>query len=83
MAIFVNRDPAAPGGPSVLDIGLLTFLDSTALSLFISQHKKLRSQGSKLVIYPGAPHGMCSTLKDRVNEELLRFIGESMANSAG
>jgi hypothetical protein len=30
--------------------------------------------GSTLKIYPGAPHGMCSTLKDRVNEELLSFI---------
>jgi non-heme chloroperoxidase len=32
-------------------------------------------KGSKLVVYPGAPHGMCSTLKDRVNEELRSFIG--------
>jgi non-heme chloroperoxidase len=27
-----------------------------------------------LKIYPGAPHGMCTTLKDRVNAELLAFI---------
>ena len=27
-----------------------------------------------LVIYEGAPHGMCTTLKDRVNAELLNFI---------
>jgi len=32
-------------------------------------------KGSKLVVYAGAPHGMCSTLKDRVNQELLSFIG--------
>ena len=32
-------------------------------------------KGAKLVVYAGAPHGMCSTLKDRVNEELLSFIG--------
>jgi non-heme chloroperoxidase len=31
-------------------------------------------KGSKLVVYKGAPHGMCTTLKDRVNEELLGFI---------
>jgi non-heme chloroperoxidase len=31
-------------------------------------------KGAKLVIYKGAPHGMCTTLKDRVNEELLAFI---------
>jgi non-heme chloroperoxidase len=29
---------------------------------------------AKLVVYKGAPHGMCTTLKDRVNEELLGFI---------
>jgi non-heme chloroperoxidase len=38
--------------------------------------------GAKLVIYKGAPHGMCSTLKDRVNEELLAFIGERKAAKA-
>jgi non-heme chloroperoxidase len=27
-----------------------------------------------LKIFKGAPHGMCTTLKDRVNEELLAFI---------
>jgi non-heme chloroperoxidase len=31
---------------------------------------------AKLVVYPGAPHGMCSTLKDRVNQELLAFFQE-------
>ena len=29
---------------------------------------------AKLVVYEGAPHGMCTTLRDRVNEELLAFI---------
>jgi non-heme chloroperoxidase len=29
---------------------------------------------AKLVIYAGAPHGMCTTLKERVNAELLEFI---------
>jgi non-heme chloroperoxidase len=32
-------------------------------------------KGSTLKIYPGAPHGLCSTLKDKVNNELLEFIG--------
>jgi non-heme chloroperoxidase len=27
-----------------------------------------------LKVYPGAPHGMCTTLKDKVNAELLAFI---------
>jgi non-heme chloroperoxidase len=30
-------------------------------------------KGAILKIYPGAPHGMCSTLKDRVNADLLAF----------
>jgi len=31
-------------------------------------------KNAKLVVYKGAPHGMCTTLKDRVNEELLGFF---------
>jgi non-heme chloroperoxidase len=31
-------------------------------------------KGAKLVIYKGAPHGMCTTKKDEVNAELLAFI---------
>jgi non-heme chloroperoxidase len=30
--------------------------------------------GSTLKVYTGAPHGLCSTLKDRVNADLLSFI---------
>jgi non-heme chloroperoxidase len=33
-------------------------------------------KGARLVVYEGAPHGMCSTLKDRVNQELLAFFKE-------
>jgi non-heme chloroperoxidase len=29
---------------------------------------------STLKVYKGAPHGMCTTLKDQVNEDLLSFI---------
>jgi len=29
-----------------------------------------------LKVYKGAPHGMCTTLKDRVNEDLLAFFKE-------
>lgn len=31
-------------------------------------------KGSKLIIYPGAPHGLCSTHKVRVNEDLSAFF---------
>jgi non-heme chloroperoxidase len=33
-------------------------------------------KGAKLKIYPGASHGLCSTLKNQVNEDLLAFIRE-------
>ena len=32
-------------------------------------------KGATLKVIPGAPHGMCTTLKDQINEELLAFIG--------
>jgi non-heme chloroperoxidase len=31
-------------------------------------------KNAQLKIYKGAPHGMCTTLKDKVNEDLLVFI---------
>jgi len=31
-------------------------------------------RGATLEIIPGAPHGMCSTLKERINAELLAFL---------
>ena len=32
--------------------------------------------GAQLKVYEGAPHGMCSTLKDQINLDLLAFIKE-------
>jgi non-heme chloroperoxidase len=31
-------------------------------------------KGATLKVIPGAPHGMCSTLKDQINSELLTFL---------
>ena len=31
-------------------------------------------KGATLKVIPGAPHGLCSTLKDHVNAELLAFL---------
>src|SRR5712672_3036320 len=39
-------------------------------------------KGATLKVYPGAPHGMCSTLKDQVNAELLAFLERSQQASA-
>jgi non-heme chloroperoxidase len=39
-------------------------------------------KGAILKVYPGAPHGLCSTLKDQVNEELLDFFKRSERKAA-
>jgi len=31
-------------------------------------------KGATLKVYKGAPHGLCTTHKDRVNEDLLAFL---------
>jgi non-heme chloroperoxidase len=49
------------------DDQIVPFADSAALSSRIVKN-------AKLVVYKGAPHGMCTTLKDKVNEDLLAFI---------
>ena len=49
------------------DDQIVPFADSAPLS------SKL-VKGAKLKVYPGAPHGMCSTLKDEINRDLLAFL---------
>ena len=49
------------------DDQIVPFADSAALSSKLIKN-------AQLVVYKGAPHGMCTTLKDRVNEELLAFF---------
>jgi len=49
------------------DDQIVPFADSAALSSKIIEN-------AKLVVYKGVPHGMCTTLKDKVNDELLGFI---------
>jgi non-heme chloroperoxidase len=39
-------------------------------------------KGAALKVIPGAPHGMCSTLKDQINAELLAFLQRSHQASA-
>jgi non-heme chloroperoxidase len=39
-------------------------------------------KGATLKVIPGAPHGMCSTLKDQINAELLAFLKRSHQASA-
>ena len=39
-------------------------------------------KGATLKVYPGAPHGMCSTLKDQINADLLAFFKRSQQVAA-
>jgi non-heme chloroperoxidase len=39
-------------------------------------------KGATLKVYPGLPHGMCSTHKDRVNADLLAFLKGSARAAA-
>ena len=39
-------------------------------------------KGAELKVYKGAPHGMCTTLKDEVNADLLAFISGKAAKNA-
>ena len=54
------------GMPAAYD-QIVPIADSALLSSKIIKN-------AKLVVFKGAPHGMCTMLKDQVNEELLRFI---------
>ena len=57
------------------DDQIVPIADSALLSAKIVRN-------AKLVVYKGAPHGMCTTHKDRVNAELLAFIkGTSTAST--
>ena len=40
-------------------------------------------KGAVLKVYKGAPHGMCTTLKDKVNADLLAFIEAKAAKASG
>ncbi|MGH9703626.1 MAG: alpha/beta fold hydrolase [Candidatus Acidiferrales bacterium] len=39
-----------------------------------AMHSSKMIKGAKLKVYPGAPHGMCSTMKDQINADLLAFF---------
>jgi non-heme chloroperoxidase len=57
------------------DDQIVPIADSALLSV-----KLIR--GATLKVIPGAPHGMCSTLKQQVNEELLAFFKQSGQKAA-
>lgn len=38
-------------------------------------------KGATLKVYPGLPHGMCSTHKDLINADLLEFIKKEQSSA--
>jgi non-heme chloroperoxidase len=38
-------------------------------------------KGATLKVYPGLPHGMCSTHKDLINADLLEFISKEQSSA--
>jgi anti-sigma B factor antagonist len=65
-------------GDLILDIRQLSFIDSTGLSVFVTQHKKLEAKGQKLVIY--APSAMARRLFEITGLEQVLAI-EPLADS--
>jgi non-heme chloroperoxidase len=57
------------------DDQIVPFSDSAPLSAKLVK-------GATLKVIPGAPHGLCSTLKDQINAELLAFLEQSRQASA-
>ncbi len=49
--------------------------DDQIVPIEASAHRSAKMiKGATLNVYPGASHGMCSTLKDRINADLLAFF---------
>jgi pimeloyl-ACP methyl ester carboxylesterase len=62
-------------GPDVLPTLLLHGDDDQIVPIAASARLLAKIvKNATLKIYEGAPHGMCTTLKDRVNADLLDFI---------
>jgi non-heme chloroperoxidase len=57
------------------DDQIVPIVDSAMLSAKLVKNAELK-------ICKGAPHGMCTTEKDKVNQDLLAFIGGSQAQRA-
>lgn len=81
------KTPANPGGLPMEVFGtnrailhgdddeIVPITDSALLSAKLVK-------GSSLKVIPGAPHGMCSTLKDQINAVLLAFFRSAHQASA-
>ena len=51
----------------------ITTKDGTQIGASAQAAVKI-APNARLKVYPGAPHGLCSTHKDQVNADLLAFL---------
>jgi|HubBroStandDraft_4_1064222.scaffolds.fasta_scaffold442674_2 hypothetical protein len=42
--------------------------------LVLAEHRSSMIKGPTLKVYKGAPHGLCTTLKDQINEDVVAFL---------
>ena len=51
--------------------------DDQIVPIEASAHAAARLvRNAELIVYPGAPHGLTDTHKDRLNQDLLNFLGQ-------
>ena len=60
---------------SRLDAVILPIADSSLLSAKLVKNSTLK-------VYPGFPHGMCTTNPERINMDLLTFVQQTKQASA-
>ena len=54
--------------------------DDQVVPIGVTAHRSSKIvKGATLKVYPGLPHGMCSTHKDQINSDLLEFLGAGAA----
>jgi non-heme chloroperoxidase len=57
--------------------------DDQVVPIGITAHRSSKIvKGATLKVYPGLPHGMCSTHKDQINTDLLAFVREETRAAA-
>ena len=80
--VFRNR---YDGGPKKIDVPTLILHGDDDQIVPIADSAMLSAKlvkNAELKIYKGAPHGMCTTEKDKVNQDFLIFIERKEAQRA-
>jgi len=77
MVLILSRGSYCPEDLKKFDVPTLILHGDDDQIVPIANSAMLSSKlvkGAILKVYPGAPHGMCSTSKDQINADLLAFF---------